>query len=94
MSARGGIYTGPGGQLLHGDGRLISMPTPVRSEPMFGAWWYTARVKNSAGVHGVFYSTTRPTIGATCPGVAGPNCIVGYRREVAPTAPDGGKEAR
>jgi hypothetical protein len=47
-------------------------------------WWYTAKVENHAGVHGVFYSTTRPTIGAACPGIAGPNRIVGYRREFAP----------
>jgi hypothetical protein len=47
-------------------------------------WWYTAKVENHAGVHGVFYSTTRPTIGAACPGIAGPNRIVGYRRELAP----------
>jgi hypothetical protein len=47
-------------------------------------FWYTARVKNSSGVHAVFYSTTRPRIGAACPGVAKPNKIVGYKRALAP----------
>jgi hypothetical protein len=47
-------------------------------------WWYTARVENRTGIHGVFYSTTRPVIGATCAGIAAPNKIIGYRRELAP----------
>lgn len=47
-------------------------------------WWYTARVENYQGIHNVFYSTTRPKIGDTCGGVAAPNRVIGYRRELAP----------
>jgi len=50
-------------------------------------WWhYTARVENKSGVHDVFYSTTRPRIGASCPGIAGPNKILGYSRERVPNS--------
>ncbi len=48
-------------------------------------WWYTAIVENKAGTHSVFYSTLRPTIGATCPGIAAPNRVITYRRDPAPT---------
>lgn len=47
-------------------------------------WWYTAEVRNSSGVHRVFYSTTKPVIGSTCPGVAEPNKIIGFKREPCP----------
>jgi len=53
-------------------------------DPLVRRWWYTARVKNSAGMHSVFYSTTRPVVGATCPGIAAPNRITGYWRDLAP----------
>lgn len=47
-------------------------------------FWYTAKVKNSSGTHAVFYASTRPRIGSECEGVAKPNKVVGYRRELAP----------
>lgn len=50
-----------------------------------GRFWYYARVKNSAGVHEVFYARSRPRIGSECPGIAAPNKVIGYRREKAPT---------
>ena len=46
-------------------------------------WWYTARVENRTGIHGVFYGTVRPITGGTCDGVAAPNKVIGYRREPA-----------
>ena len=56
----------------------------AKSKRMVRRWWYTARVTNSAGMHSVFYSTTRPVVGAECPGIAAPNRITGYWREPAP----------
>lgn len=47
-------------------------------------FWYTARVKNSSGVHGVFYATTRPKIGSECQGIAKPNKVIGFKREPVP----------
>ncbi len=46
-------------------------------------WWYYARVKNSSGMHTVFYTTTMPIVGATCAGIATPNRITGYWRRPA-----------
>lgn len=65
------------------------MKTTEHSRTLAGAtgsaiWWYTARIENYQGIHGVFYSTTRPKIGDSCDGIAKPNRIVGYRRELAP----------
>lgn len=47
-------------------------------------FWYTAKVKNSSGIHSVFYASTRPVIGSECDGVAKPNKVVGYKREPRP----------
>lgn len=47
-------------------------------------FWYTARVKNSSGIHAVFYACTRPRIGSTCEGVAKPNRVVGFQRKLVP----------
>jgi len=55
-------------------------------------WWYTAIVQDNAGTHSVFYSTRRPIVGATCPGIAAPNRIITYRRDPAPNAPVSGVE--
>jgi hypothetical protein len=49
-------------------------------------WWYTARVRNSAGMHSVFYGSTRPQVGKSCPGIAPPNKITGFWRESVPNA--------
>lgn len=54
-------------------------------------WWYTAIVQNNAGAHSVFYSTRRPIVGATCPGIAAPNRIITYRRDPAPNASGEGR---
>jgi hypothetical protein len=48
---------------------------------MNNQFWYTARVKNVAGIHFVFYATTRPRIGSACAGIAKPNKIIGFKRE-------------
>jgi len=45
---------------------------------------YIARVKNSSGIHGVFYGGTRPKKGSECPGIAKPNKVIGYRLEPIP----------
>jgi hypothetical protein len=50
--------------------------------------WYYARVKNSAGMHTVFYGKTRPKVGSTCEGIASPNRITGWWRRPAPQAPN------
>jgi hypothetical protein len=50
-------------------------------------WRHTARVKNNTGIHSVFYGETIPPIGATCPGIAPPNKIVGYWRELPCSIP-------
>lgn len=44
-------------------------------------FWYTAIVKNSTGIHAVFYGLSRPEIGKLCPGIATPNKILAYKRE-------------
>ncbi len=44
--------------------------------------WFTAKVRNSNGVHSVFYASTKPQIGKSCPGVAGPNKIISFTREI------------
>jgi hypothetical protein len=43
-------------------------------------WWYYARVKNSAGMHTVFYATKMPVVGEPCNGIAAPNRITGFWR--------------
>ena len=60
-------------------------------DPLVRRWWYTAIVQNNAGTHSVFYSTRRPIVGATCPGIAAPNRIVTYRRDPAPNAAHDGR---
>lgn len=47
-------------------------------------WWYYAKVRNSSGLHTVFYSTTKPVIGSECMGIASPNKVEGYTMEKAP----------
>jgi len=44
-------------------------------------YWYYAKVKNRDGLHLVFYACSRPKIGSSCQGVAGPNKVIGYKRE-------------
>ena len=77
----GGFRPNVGETVKTGKGtRVVSRSR--RTEPQ--NWWYTAQVENRTGMHNVFYARTRPIIGESCPGVAAPNKVIGYRCEPAP----------
>jgi len=61
---------------------------PLRAARGSARMWYYARVKNSSGMHTVFYGKIRPKVGATCGGVAAPNRITGYWRRPEGEAPN------
>ena len=61
---------------------------PLRAARGSARMWYYARVKNSTGMHTVFYGKTRPRVGATCGGIASPNRITGYWRRPESEAPN------
>jgi len=51
MSGRGGIYEGPGGEKLHGDGREVDAATPAKA---------------SAGAKELVSKFSMPNMGTTC----------------------------